>query len=186
MNDLLERAKKVKVVALDGDGVFFTGRTFIAPGQGELLKERSHVDGQGISLLRADGIRIALVSGEKTGFIETVAEKLNSLPSVKDGKWSSIVVFTGPQSKDKVNSVGEWLKSLGIDWNECAYMGDDISDYEILKKAGLSAAPHQAEEIIKNIVHYVAPRNGGDGAIRDLANLILEAQKVDITSLSLR
>lgn len=185
-DELNERAKKIKVVALDGDGVFFTGRTFIAPGQGESLKERSHIDGQGISLLRSAGIQIAIVSGEATGFIETVGEKLNELPSIKNGKWAPVAIFTGPQGKDKVAVIEKWLGEHGISWDECAYMGDDISDYEILQKVGLASAPHQAEDLIKNIVHYVAPRRGGDGAIRDLANLILEAKKVDITTLSLR
>lgn len=184
--NLAERVNNIKAVVLDGDGVFFTGRVLIDPIKGEVLKERSHIDGQGISFLRAAGIRIALVSGEKTGFIEIVGEKLNALPSVKDGKWPPIAIFTGPQGKDKISSVDTWLREANIGWDECAYMGDDFSDYQILQKVGLAAAPAQAEQEIINIVHYVAPRRGGDGAIRDLANLILATQGIDVTNLSLR
>ena len=183
---IMERVRRIKAVALDGDGVFFSGRVLVDPIKGEVLKERSHIDGQGISFLRAAGVRIALVSGEKTGFIEIVGEKLNALPSVKEGKWPPIAIFTGPQGKDKITSVDTWLKEANLSWEECAYMGDDFSDYQILQKVGLATAPAQAEEDIKKIAHWIAPRKGGDGAIRDLANLILEAKGVDTTKLSLR
>jgi len=181
-----ERAKKIRAVVFDADGVFFTGRVFIDPEKGEVLKERSHVDGQGISLLRAVGIRIAFVSGGTPGFVERIGDKLNVLPSVKNGTWSPVEIFSGPQGKGKVESIDAWLRRLNLSWPECAYMGDDISDYQILRKVGFSGAPQQAEDIIKNIVHYVAPRRGGDGAIRDFANFILDAQGVDILTLSLR
>lgn len=183
---LLKRAKKIRAVAFDGDGVFFTGRAFIDPDRGEVLKERSHIDGQGISLLRSAGIIIALVSGEATGFIESVGKKLNGLPSVVSGAWPPVTIFTGPQGKGKVGAVEGWLSKAGISWEECAYMGDDMSDFEIMKKVGLATAPKQAERIIKKLAHFVAPRNGGDGAIRDLANLILEAKKIDVTKSALR
>lgn len=183
---LRERLKKIKAVVFDGDGVFFSGRVFVAPEKGEVLKERSHVDGQGISLLRAIGLRIALVSGEKTGFLEKIGEKLNSLPSVKSGKWSKIGIFTGFQSGQKIEIVENWLKKIGVKWEECAAMGDDITDYQLLKKVGFAVAPAQAEIIIKKIVRYVAPREGGNGAIRDFCNLILEVKKIDPTSLDLK
>ncbi len=184
--ELTRRAKKIRAVAFDGDGVLFTGRVFMDPDRGEVLKERSHVDGQGISLLRDAGVFIAFVSGEKTGFVEAVGKKLNELPSVREGRWPPVGIFTGPQGKDKVVSLGAWLEANGILWDECAYMGDDLSDYEILGKVGLAAAPQQAEDTIKKRVHFIAKRNGGDGAIRDLANVILEAKGVDVLTLSLR
>lgn len=183
---LKEKLNKIKAVVFDGDGVFFSGRVFIGPEKGEALKERSHVDGQGISLLRAIGLRIALVSGEKTGFFEKIGEKLNSLPSVKSGKWQEIAIFTDFQGKGKVEVVADWLKELGLRWEECAAMGDDLADYELLKRVGLPAAPNQAEEIIKKVVDYIAPREGGNGAIRDFCNLILEAKGISPTSLTLR
>ncbi|MFH1894581.1 MAG: HAD hydrolase family protein [Patescibacteria group bacterium] len=184
--DFKEKLKKIKAVVFDGDGVFFTGRVFVSSEKGEALKERSHVDGQGISLLRAGGLKVALISGEMTGFLEKIGEKLNSLPSVKDGKWPPIGIFTGLQGNEKVKAIDKWLKASGIKWEECAAMGDDMADYQLLKKAGVAAAPAQAEAVIKKIVDYVAPREGGSGAIRDLCNLILEAKGVDPTSLALR
>lgn len=183
MSDILQN---LKAVIFDGDGVFFTGRVFVHPESGEYLKERSHVDGQGISFLRAAGIRIALVSGEATGFLEAVGKKLNDLPSVRDGAWPPVAVFTGPQGKDKVAAVDGWLKEIGVPWEECAAMGDDVSDFALLQKAGFAAVPANAEEVVKKIARWAALRNGGDGAIRDLCNLILEAKRVDVTKLALR
>ena len=184
-NDLSNKAKNIKAVVFDGDGVFFTGRVLV-DSEGERLKERSHIDGQGISLLRAAGLLVALVSAESTGFLEAVGEKLNNLSSVKKGEWPPVGVFTGPLGKEKIKTIDQWLKEHGIDWSECAYMGDDMGDYEILKKAGFTAAPAQAEEVIKKICMFIAERRGGDGAIRDLANFILDAKGFDVTTLTLR
>lgn len=183
---LKEKLKKIKAVIFDGDGVFFSGRVFVSPDQGEALKERSHVDGQGISLLRGIGLKVAIVSGEKTGFLERIGEKLNSLPSVKNGSWPAMGIFTGHQAGGKVEIIQKWLNENGVGWEECAAMGDDLADWDLLKKAGVSAAPAQAEEIIKEIVDYVASREGGNGAIRDFCNLILEVKGVDLKSLALR
>lgn len=178
-----EKLKKIKAIIFDADGVLFSGRVFVQPETGETLKERSHVDGQGISLLRDAGIRIAFVTGEKTGFLQVICSKLNSLPSVVSGKWPKIDFFIGLQGNDKVGAIDEWLQKNKINWQECAVMGDDIADYQILKKAGVAVAPVQAEKIIKGIAHYITEREGGNGAIRDLCNLILEVKGINqITS----
>lgn len=184
--ELKEKLKKIKAVVFDGDGVFFSGRVFVSPDKGEVLKERSHIDGQGISLLRGAEIRVAVISGEKTGFLEKIGEKLNSLPSVKSGEWPAMGIFTGHQGGEKVDIIANWLKEIGVDWSECAAMGDDLADYELLKKVGLSAAPSQAEKFIKDNVDFVAPREGGNGAIRDLCDLILKVKGIDLQNLKLR
>ncbi|MFA5878121.1 MAG: HAD hydrolase family protein [Candidatus Staskawiczbacteria bacterium] len=177
--NLKKKLKKIKAVAFDGDGVLFSGRVFIDPVRGEVLKERSHIDGHGISLLRAAGLRIAIVSAEKTGFLEMVGEKLNSLPAAKSRKWHEIDIFTGFQSEQKVKVIDGWLKRIEVKWEECAAMGDDLTDYQLLKAAGFAVAPAQAEVVIKEIVHYVTPREGGNGAIRDFCNLILKVKGFD-------
>lgn len=185
LSSISDKAKKIKAVVLDGDGVLFTGRVFV-DGQDEKLKERSHIDGQGISLLRSSGILVAFVSAEASGFVEATGQKLNNLPSVKNGQWPPVGVFTGFISNQKIEVIEKWLKENNIDWSDCAYMGDDIGDYKIIQKVGFGAAPAQAEDIIKDICQFVAKRNGGDGAIRDLVNFILEAKNIDITTLALR
>ncbi len=184
--EIKEKLKKIKAVVLDGDGVFFSGRVFVSSEKGEALKERSHVDGQGISFLRAVGLKVALISGEATGFMEKIGEKLDSLPSVKEGKWPKMGIFVGHQGSKKVETIDNWLKEIGVSWEECAAMGDDLADFQLLKKVGVAAVPAQAELVVKEIAYYISPREGGNGAIRDLCNLILEAKGVDPASLALR
>lgn len=186
-DNLKERAKKIKAVALDLDGVVFTGRVLVTP-EGKRMQERSRVDALGISLLRDAGIRVALITGGSSMFLNMFAKQLNSSASVKEGKWASVAALGGKkvQGKDKVALGEQWLSEIDVGWEECAFMGDDLSDYHIMQKVGLAAAPAQAEDVIKEISHFIAPRKGGDGAVRDLVNFILNAQEVDVTKLSIK
>lgn len=186
-DNLLSRAKNIKAVALDLDGVVFSSRVLVNV-KGERFQERSRVDGLGISLLRGAGMKVAFISAGSSMFLNILEKQSNDMPSVKDGSWAPVVALGGKkiQAHDKVTLAEKWLSEIGIDWDECAFMGDDLSDYHIMQKVGLAAAPAQAEEIIKNSAHYVAPRNGGDGAVRDMVNFILEAQGVDVTVLPIK
>ena len=184
----MEIAKNIKALVLDGDGVVFTGHV-LEGADGPIGKIQSHADGQGISLLRASGIVVSCLTGESgqnASFLERLVEKWNSLPSVTSGVWRPVALFTGVERTKKVDEVKKWLAEYGISLGECAAMGDDMTDYDLLGEVGLAASPAQAEDIIKKRVHFVAARRGGDGAIRDLANLILEAKGIDISSLTLR
>ncbi len=189
--NILEKAKKVKAVVLDSDGVIFTGHV-IEGMDGPIGKIRSHVDGGGIALLRANDIKVLCVTGESgknASFLERLVEKWNNILSVKEGKMDKVHVFTGVEKEKRIEVVNQWLAGFSLTPKDCAAMGDDMTDFMFLKKLkeedGFVTCPAQAEEIIKKLCHFVAPRRGGDGAVRDLANLILEAKGVDITQLGL-
>lgn len=187
MDSLVERARNINAVVLDGDGVIFTGHV-IEGREGPLAKIHSHPDGQGVSLLRAAGIVVACVTGESgthASFLQRLVEKWNTLPLALEKKFVPVRIFTGAQRRQKVAVVASWLTEHGLTFSACAAMGDDMTDYEILRTVGLAAAPQQAEEIIKRCVHFVAPRRGGHGAVRDLTNLILDAKGIDIAALAL-
>lgn len=174
----------VRAVALDSLGVLFGESVLVHPKEGEYLRTRSHIDGQGISYLRAAGIPIAFISSEKTGYLEYLGEKLNNLPSVVSGAWHPIAIFAGEEGKDKVGTLTAWLASYGLTMADCAYMGDDVADLAVFRHVGFSAAPAQAETAVRNAADFVAARRGGDGAVRDLANGILEAKGLDLETLS--
>lgn len=174
----------VRAVALDSLGVLFGESVLVHPRDGEYLRTRSHIDGQGISYLRAAGIPIAFISSEKAGFLEYLGDKLNNLPSVTSGSWHEIAIFTGEEGKDKVAALTGWLASHGLTLADCAYMGDDIADLAVFRHVGFSAAPSQAEKAVRDAADLVATRRGGDGAVRDLANAILEAKGIDLDTLS--
>lgn len=185
--ELHSRARAIRAVALDSDGVIFSSRILIGE-DGSRFQQRSRVDALGIGLLRSAGIRIAVISGGSSVFLSTLTKQFNEMPSAKTGAWAPVNVLGGKHvlGKDKVTLAEEWLASIGVTWEQCAYMGDDLSDYHIMQRVGLAVAPRQAEEIIKRLSHYVTLREGGDGAVRDLANLILETQGVDVTQLAIK
>lgn len=187
-------AKRVRAVVLDGDGVIFPSQVLMTlDDKGEYkvaFQRRDHKDGQGISLLRSGGTVFAFITAETNGFAAAIAGKLNTLPSVRSESnskgWAPVEVFAGPIGTDKVFTIEKWLSANGISWSECAYMGDDIGDYEIMGKVGLPAAPADAENLIKTQALFIAERNGGQGAIRDLCDFILEAKGIDPINLQLR
>lgn len=182
---LIDVAKKIKVLFCDSDGVMFPNTVWM--GAPFKAKYRSYYDGQGISLLRAIGIRIVFITNEKgpsAAAIRETVEKLNSLPSSKPQKidgWEQVVLYEGRGGTQKLETAQEFLaKNLpDVTLAECAYMGDDLVDVPLLQKVGLPAAPAQAEEAIKNICLFVAEREGGGGAIRDFANKILDVRLID-------
>lgn len=178
-------ARNIKAVILDGDGVVFTSQVFFGT-QGEVLKERSFIDGQGISLLRATGIQMALITAEKSAFADIFIAKMNGLPSVKSGTWQPMEIVTDTIGQDKVKATKAWLTKRNLSWDECAYMGDDIGDYAVMEKVSFRACPSVAEESIKSFSHFVAARPGGQGAVRDLCNFILKAKGIDPLSLDPR
>ena len=190
MNDqsnklLLHLARNTKAVVFDGDGVIFTSQVFFGTG-GEALKERSFIDGQGISLLRSAGIQVALVTAENSPFAKLFIEKMNSLSAVKSGKWKPMELVSDAIGQGKVDAVEKWITSHNLSWDECAYMGDDIGDYKVMEKVAFRACPAGAEEMIKSFSHFIAQRSGGQGAVRDLCNFILKAKDIDPLSLDLR
>ncbi len=189
LSDAKKIAKALKAVVFDADGVIFSGQVFMGVGPDgqykEMIKARSHIDGQGISLLRSAGLRIAIVTAESS-FAQVLTDKLNNLPSAKSGMWLPIDIFTKQIGTEKTAMIAEWLAKNNISWNECAYMGDDVGDFHIMQKVGLPSAPVQAETLIKDTALFVAERRGGDGAVRDLCNFILEAKGIDQTTLAFK
>jgi len=192
-DNAVDLAKKIKAVVFDSDGCFFTNHVIEGieiGGEPFKVKIRTYYDGQGVSLLRAIGIRVAFVTNEKDASARAltgVVEKFNNLPSSSktpgDGGWEQVRLFTGMGGSRKVEAAEIFLKEAGLTFADCAAMGDDLVDVPLLQKVALSAAPAQAEQVIKDMVHFVAKRNGGDGAVRDFANFILEARGIDPLTL---
>ncbi|MDB4992178.1 MAG: kdsC [Parcubacteria group bacterium] len=181
--DIQNAAKNIKVLFLDSDGVIFPNTVLM--GAPFMAKSRSYYDGQGISLLRAIGIRIAIITNEKdqaADAIRTTVEKWNSLPSSKpqqsDG-WEPIVLYEGCGGEQKSAAAEEFLASRGLSFSDAGFMGDDMVDVPLLRTVALPAAPASAERAIRDLCTFVAERNGGEGAIRDFTNMILAARNID-------
>ncbi|KKQ53233.1 MAG: 3-deoxy-D-manno-octulosonate 8-phosphate phosphatase (KDO 8-P phosphatase) [Microgenomates group bacterium GW2011_GWC1_38_12] len=179
----------VKAVIFDFDGVFTDNR--VSYLNGRQVKTRSYYDGQGVSLLRAIGIKVAIITGEK-GISASLAKETvkiwNDLPSTKkngSSQWPKVELFCGYYSKDKVTVASKWLNKLKIKPEECLVMGDDLVDLPLLKLANFKAVPISGEKTTRDLADFVSRRPGGSGAVRDLVNLILEVKGVDPYSLPL-
>jgi 3-deoxy-D-manno-octulosonate 8-phosphate phosphatase (KDO 8-P phosphatase) len=180
---LLRVAEQIKVFFCDSDGVMFPNNVLM--GAPFRAKYRSYYDGQGISLLRAIGIKVVFITNEKGDSAQAIRDtvaKFNSLPSSKPQKsdgWEEVLLYEGRGGTKKLDTAKEFLDLNGFNFSESAYMGDDLVDVPLLKQVALPAAPAQAEKVVKDLALFIAQRQGGEGAIRDFANMILEARGTD-------
>jgi 3-deoxy-D-manno-octulosonate 8-phosphate phosphatase (KDO 8-P phosphatase) len=181
-------ANKIRVVFSDVDGVFTDNR--VLEGAPYKAKWRSYYDGQGVSLLRALGLQVVLITNEKGAsaqHIVDVCKKWNELPSSSkiegDGGWSHVVLYTGAGDSHKVEAAKDFLKTTSYTWEQCAFMGDDLVDVPLFKHVSLKAAPISADPAIKAMADFVSERPGGAGAFRDFANALIMARNIDPLSL---
>ena len=163
-SEVLEKARSVKLLLLDVDGVLTEGGLLYSD-QGEQIKTFNTLDGHGLKLLQAHGINVAIISGRDSQALRT---RLSDLGINH--------VFAGVH--DKKMAANELLASLGLQWSQVAAMGDDWPDLAMLMPAGFSAAPPDAHTEILSRVDWVSRRAAGHGAVRDLCDLLLRARGV--------
>lgn len=159
----LSRALKcVRLFATDVDGVLTDGGMYYSES-GDELKKFNTRDGMGIKLLQRAGLITALITMEETKLVMRRAEKL-AIPEVHQG------------ARDKLAVLRALADRHGLTLEEMAYIGDDVNDLEALKAVGFSAAPADAMPPVLKAVDYVCRKRGGDGAVREVADLILAAR----------
>ncbi len=158
----LERARPVKLLLLDVDGVLTTG-ALSYDHAGREIKTFNSKDGFGMNLLRRAGVEIGLITARSSEALLKRATELK-IPHVYQGKRRKIEVFN------------ELLAQLGLTPGEVAYMGDDWLDLPLLSRVGLSAAPADAVTEVRAVVHYTTRQPGGKGAVRELCDLLLDAR----------
>ena len=161
-DDFRGRAKKIKILVMDVDGVL-TGGEVILDRQGNELKMFHVRDGHGIKMIQRTGMKTAIITGRSSNVVTIRAEELGIVD-----------VFQG--SKDKLPTFRELLERHGLDEEEAAYIGDDIVDIPVMRRAGLSFTVADAEQYVKEAAHFVAGRNGGRGAVREVIDLLLKAR----------
>lgn len=157
-----QRAAQVRLVAFDVDGVLTDGRLYFG-NRGETMKAFDVRDGFGIRLLRQVGIELAVITGRRSGIVTARARDLG-ITQVLQGQ------------DDKRSALQRIAAGVGVAPQECAYMGDDWIDLSVLAFAGFAAAPADAMPEVRERAHWIAPSPGGRGAVRDLAQFVLQAQ----------
>lgn len=156
------RAAKIKLVAFDIDGVMTDGGLHYTDEGGE-LKTFNVQDGLGLKWMQRAGFELAIVTGRTSGVVAARAADLG-IEHVYQGV------------ANKRTAVGELLEKLNIQWDECAFMGDDLIDLPVMTRCGLAIAPANARPIVKEYAHTVTYASGGHGAVREAIELILAAQ----------
>ena len=159
--ELLLRAQPVRVAFFDVDGVLTDGGLYISES-GETLKRFNTLDGHGLKLLQKAGITPAVITGR------------DSLPLRVRLKALGVehAVFG---TEDKRPAAEQILAALGLDWTQAAAMGDDWPDLPVLRRSALACAPANAQAEVRHAAHFVTQARGGDGAARELCDLLLVA-----------
>jgi 3-deoxy-D-manno-octulosonate 8-phosphate phosphatase (KDO 8-P phosphatase) len=162
MLTLLERARKTRLLIMDVDGVLTDGR-IIQDGHGHELKVFDVKDGHGIVMAHRAMLRTALISGRESETITRRAEELG-IELVFQKIWNKLEVY------EKI------LVDTELTHDEVAYIGDDLIDIPLLRRVGLAVAVADAVDEVKAAAHLITQRPGGQGAVREVIELILRAQ----------
>lgn len=162
MQDILEKAARIRLLIFDVDGVLTDGGLYFDE-DGRENKVFHSRDGHGIKMLQGAGVDVAVISGRRA---EAVTHRMSGL-GVRH-------VYQGQQ--DKLPAFHELLDKLQIKPEQAAYVGDDVVDLPIMLRVGLAVAVQDAHPLVVRHAHWQAPRPGGRGAARDVCELILEAQ----------
>ena len=156
---LSKKCKKIKLVLTDVDGVLTDGGRYFSE-KGEIAKKFHTRDGMGVNILLRNGIKTAIVTKEKSKLVKKWAKEMNVSK-----------LYDGIINKEmKLNQI---CKDFGIKKDEIAYIGDDVNDMELLSQVGLSMTPGDGIDSLKNLVDYTCKKNSGDGAFREISDLIL-------------
>ncbi len=155
--------RRIRLFATDVDGVLTDAGMYYSES-GDELKKFNTRDGMGIKLLQKAGILTAIITQESTKIVMRRAQKL-TIPEVHQGAF------------DKLAVLKELVARHALTMEQVAYMGDDVNDLEALGAVGFSAAPADGMPPVLTIVRYVCKQKGGEGAVREVADLILTAQQ---------
>jgi len=160
--NLKNKIDAIKMVIFDVDGVFTDGNVYSDKEGNETLRF-SRIDGKGIELLRKEDFELGVISAEESDIVRKRMKKLK----IRE-------IHLG--IKNKLKTYEEIKNKYKLKDEEICFCGDDIQDIAVLKKAGLSACPDNAQDKVKNICTYVSDKQGGNGFVREICNLIIDCR----------
>lgn len=151
---------KIKFLIMDVDGTMTDSKIYIGD-QGEMMKAFNVKDGLGIKKLHLEGIVPVIITGRNSEIVAYRARELN-ITEIHQG------------AHNKVDILKQIAKNYKCDLNEIAYIGDDENDLECMKSCGIKGCPADAEKAVKNIVDFICERKGGEGAVREFIDYLLD------------
>ena len=164
MQKILEKAKQIKLVILDVDGVMTSG-ALIMGDDGQEYKAFNSLDGHGLRMLQESGIEVAIITGRKS---EVVKHRMNDL--------GVTTLYQG--YRDKTPAYEALLKEKSYSDDQIAYVGDDVVDLPVMSRVGFPIAVQNAHPFVKKHSAWVTDAAGGSGAVREICELILQANGV--------
>ena len=162
-HSLKSRGSAVTLLVMDCDGVLTDGRLYFGP-MGEELKVFHARDGQGIVDWHAAGFRSGIISGRNSPIVEMRARQLG-------------IEFIYQGRKEKISAFQEMIAAAGVSADEVAFIGDDTPDAEVFPLVGLAVAVGDAHDAVKEAAHHVTNKPGGQGAVRELIDVLLELKR---------
>lgn len=160
--ELLARAGAIRLLALDVDGVLTDGRLYYQD-DGSEGKSFNILDGQGIRLLIESGVRVAIITGRESAVVTRRARELG-------------IEHVQQRCKDKWAALTALAAELALTPEQVAYCGDDLPDLYTISRVGLGLSVPNAPAYVQSGAHYVTHQAGGDGAVREICELIIQAQ----------
>jgi len=162
MEQIIEKAKKLKLLILDVDGVLTDGKLFF-DNDGNEYKAFHARDGHGIKLLRQSGVEVAVISGRKSN---SVALRMKNLG----------IEYVYQGHENKISAFNEIIEKIGITPEQAAHVGDDLLDLPLMVRVGLAIAVQDATNAVKQHADWCTTLSGGCGAVREVCDLIMQAQ----------
>ena len=164
MQDILERAARIRLVIFDVDGVLTDGSLYLGD-DGQEYKAFNSRDGHGMVMLQEGGVRLAIITGRTSRVVQMRMESLG----IQD-------IYQG--YREKLPAYEELKQRLGLADEVIAYVGDDVVDLPIMRRVGLAIAVGDAQAAVKRHAHWCTQAHGGRGAAREVCEMILTAQGV--------
>jgi len=159
---LIARAQKIRLAVFDVDGVMTDGTLFLAD-DGQEYKGFNSLDGHGLKMLKGSGVELAIITG-RTSQVVTQRAKNLGIDIVHQGAHDKLAVYEA------------LCRELDIACEATAYMGDDVVDLPVLRRAGLAISVPAAPELVKAHSHYITAREAGHGAVREACEFLMRAQ----------
>lgn len=163
MADLEKTIRKIKIILTDMDGVFTDG-TIYKGNDGVELKRFSVLDSAGVALARAAGMKMAIISGRYSPATDARAKEMGLEHDCYQG------------GLDKMDAYGELQQKHGFKDDEAVFVGDDIIDLTIMDTVGFPIAVANAHPLVKRKARYTTKARGGEGAVREVVEMILNTQ----------
>ena len=156
--------QNIKLLGLDVDGVLTDG-SISYTDSGQEIKTFNAKDGQGIAMLTKLGINVVIITARNSSIVQRRATDLG-------------IQYVYQGVKNKLEKLDELKTSLGLRYEQIAYMGDDLPDIPILQNVGVKACPNDAVDEVKKVCNFKSRYNGGRGAVRELTDLIYYPAKI--------